>query len=127
MRNVAPNRTAKIYGAGNVAPTMPQYAVIGRHEANGCPMTSKGAREAALKAYDGLGHLLQQKHAKLVLDLHLDPNHAAFMLFEAPSAETVRDILLESGIGTYLDLNMHLVTPIKELLPKAKGMPTIYP
>lgn len=106
---------------------MPQYAVIGRHEANGCPMTSKGAREIAIKAYEGLDRMLQQKHAKMLLDLHLDPNHAAFMLFEAPSAETVRDILMESGFGSFLDLNLHLVTPIKELLLKAKDKPTIYP
>lgn len=80
-----------------------------------------------MKAYDGLEAMLRQKHAKMLLDLHLDPNHAAFMLFEAPSAETVRDILMESGIGSFLDLNLHLVTPIQELLPKAKGMPTYYP
>jgi hypothetical protein len=106
---------------------MGQYAVIGRHEANGCPMNSKGAREAAMKAYAGLEKMLQQKRAKLVSDLHLDPNHLAFMLFEAPSAEVVRDILMESGLGSFLDLNLHLVTPIPELLKKAGDMPTIYP
>ena len=106
---------------------MPQYAVIGRHEANGCPMTSKGAREAAMKAYAGMDQMLAKKHAKLVSDLHLDPNHAAFMLFEAPNAETVRDILMESGLGAFLDLNLHLVTPIADLLKKVGDMPTIYP
>ena len=102
--------------ARNLPRDMPQYAILGRHEANGCPMNSKAAREAAMKAYGGLEKLLQQKHAKLLSDLHLDPNHMAFMLFEAPSAEVVRDILRESGFERFLDLNLHLVTPIPQLL-----------
>ena len=89
-------------------------------------MNSKAARQAAMKAYEGLPKLLQQKQAKMLSDLHLDPNHLAFMLFEAPSAEVVRDILMESGFGSFLDLNLHLVTPIPELLKKAAEMPTIY-
>jgi len=106
---------------------MPQYAVIGTHEANGCPMTSKGAREVAMKAYSGMDAMLKAKRMKMVLDLHLDPNHKAFMLFDAPSAEVVRDFLLESGLGSVLDCNLHLVTPIPELLKKAGDLPTYYP
>jgi hypothetical protein len=112
--------------AGHPAP-MPQYAVIGGHEANGCPMASKGAREVAVKAYQQLDTLLKQKHVKLVQDLHLDPGHKAFMLFEAPSAEAVRDVLLYSGLASFLNLEFHLVTPIAELLPKAGEFPTYYP
>jgi len=90
-------------------------------------MTSKGAREASTRAYASLDGLLKQKHAKLLLDNHLDPNHQAFMLFEAPSAEVVRDILAESGLIAFLDLTLHLVTPIPELLKVADKLPTIYP
>jgi DNA primase len=90
-------------------------------------MTSKGAREASLRAYGSLENLCRQKHAKLLLDIHLDPNHQAFMLFEAPTAEVVRDILAESGLIAFLDLTMHLVTPIPELLKMAEKIPTIYP
>ncbi len=106
---------------------MPQYAVMGRHEANGCPMSSKGAREAAIKAYESLDKHLKEKHAKLVLDLHLDPSHKTFMLWEAPSAEAVRDVLLMAGFGSFLDLDLHLVTPISELLPQASKFPLMYP
>jgi hypothetical protein len=106
---------------------MPQYAVIGRHEANGCPMNSKAAREIAMKAYGGMEAMLNAKHIKLVSDLHLDPNHLAFMLFEAPNAEVVRDLLMESGLGSFLDCNLHLVTPIPELLKRVGEMPTFYP
>jgi hypothetical protein len=90
-------------------------------------MTSKGAREAAMKAYGGMEQMLKAKKIRVLQDLHLDPNHLAFMLFEAPSAETVRDLLLESGLGSFLDCNLHLVTPIPELLKKAGDAPTIYP
>lgn len=90
-------------------------------------MTSKAAREASTRAYGMLDNLLKQKHAKLLLDIHLDPNHKAFMLFEAPTAEAVRDILGESGLITFLDLSFHLVTPIPELLKMAGQIPTIYP
>jgi hypothetical protein len=108
------------------APLMPQYALIGRHEANGCPMTSKAAREAAKHAYAQLEAALKEKHAKLLLDIHLDPNHKAFMLFEAPNAESVRDIVAKVGLIAFLDLDFHLVTPIPELLKQADGIPTIY-
>ena len=90
-------------------------------------MTSKGAREAATHAYANLDKMLAQKHAKLLLDIHLDPNHKAFMLFEAPSAEVVRDLVAESGLIAFLDMDFHLVTPIKELLKMAEKIPTIYP
>lgn len=90
-------------------------------------MTSKGAREAAMKAYGGAEKMLQAKHIKLLLDLHLDPNHMAFMLFEAPSAEVVRDYLLQSGLGSFLDCNLHLVTPVPEMLKMAGDVPTFYP
>ena len=106
---------------------MPQYALIGRHEANGWPMTSKAAREAAKNAYAALDGLLKAKHAKLLLDIHLDPNHKAFMLFEAPTAETVRDIAAESGMIAFLDMDFHMVTPIPELLKMSEKIPTIYP
>lgn len=80
-----------------------------------------------MKAYENLEHQLKEKHVKLVLDLHLDPSHKSFMLFEAPSAEAVRDVLLYSGMGNFLDLELHLVTPIAELLPQAAKFPTYYP
>ena len=80
-----------------------------------------------MRSYKELDGLLKQKHAKLLTDLHLDPGHKAFMLFEAPSAETVRDILLYSGLGQFLDFDFHMVTPIQELLPKAAEFPTFYP
>lgn len=106
---------------------MPQYAVIGTHPPNVCPMTSKAARAAAKHAYEQLPAHLKAKNAKILLDIHLDPNHKAFMLFEAPSAEAVRDILAETGLIAFLETSLHLVTPIADLLKMAESIPTIYP
>lgn len=106
---------------------MPQYAVIGTHPPNVCPMTSKAARAAAKHAYEQLPAHLKAKNAKILLDIHLDPNHKAVMLFEAPSAEAVRDILAETGLIAFLETSLHLVTPIADLLKMAESIPTIYP
>ena len=90
-------------------------------------MTSKAARELAMQAYAHMDEMTKQKHIKILLDLHLDPGHKAFMLFEAPTAEAVRDLLLHSGLGSFLDFDFHLITPIAELLPLAAKIPTVYP
>jgi hypothetical protein len=110
-----------------LAGIMPLYGVIGRHEANGCPTTSKGAKAVAMKAYGGAEQVLKAKHFKWLLDLHLDQNHMASMLFEAPSAEAVRDSLMQSGMGSFLGCNLPLETPISELLEVAGDMPTYDP
>jgi len=105
---------------------MPQYALIGTHPPNVCPMSNKAAREMSKKAYEQLPVLSKKLNVKLLLDLHLDPNHKAFMLFEAPTAEAVRDLVTMAGFLYYLDFDFHLVTPISEILILADKMPTIY-
>jgi hypothetical protein len=105
---------------------MPQYAVIGSHPPEDCPLTNKAVRAFAQKAYAQLPELLKKYNTKLLLDIHLDPSHKAFMLFEAPSAEAVRDILVFGGLTHFLDLEFHLVTPVSELLKHADEMPTLY-
>ncbi len=105
---------------------MPQYALIGTHPPNVCPMSNKAAREMMLKAYAQLPSLCAKLNVKVVLDLHLDPNHMAFMLFEAPTAEAVRDLVLMAGFGYFLDFSFHLVTPISELQKHVADMPTIF-
>jgi len=105
---------------------MPQYALIGTHPSNVCPMTNKAAREMAKKAYEQLPALSKKLNVKLLLDLHLDPNHKGFMLFEAPNAEAVRDLVTMAGFVYYLDLDFHLVTPVAEIFKHMDEMPTIY-
>ena len=106
---------------------MPQYALIGSHPPNVCPMTSKAAREAAIKAYAEVEKSAKKKGARLVTDIHLDPDHKTFQLWEAPSAETVRDIMLQAGFFYFLNIELYLVTPVPDLLKEVDKFPTIYP
>ena len=89
-------------------------------------MSNKASREMAKKAYSQLPSLCKKLNVKVLLDLHLDPNHKAFMLFEAPNAEAVRDLVTMAGFVYFLDLNFHLVTPISDILKHVDEMPTIY-
>lgn len=88
-------------------------------------MTNKAVRAFAQKVYAQLPDLLKKYNTKLLLDIHLDPSHKAFMLFEAPNAEAVRDVLVFSGLTHFLETEFHLVTPISELLKHADEIPTL--
>ena len=105
---------------------MPQYAVIGSHPPDICPLSNKAVRAFAKKTYAQLPKLLKRYDTKLLLDIHLDPGHRAFMLLEAPNAEAVRDLLIVSGFAHFLDFQFYLVTPIKEILAHADEMPTLF-
>ena len=105
---------------------MPQYALIGTHPPDVCPLSNKASRENDEKSVRPASSLCKKLNAKLLLDLHLDPNHKGFMLFEAPTAEAVRDLVTMSGFMYYLDLDFHLVTPISSILKHVDEMPTIF-
>ncbi len=105
---------------------VPQYALIGTHPPDVCPMSNKASREMAKKAYAQLPSLCKKLNVKVLLDLHLDPNHMAFMLFEAPTAEAVRDLVTMAGFVYFLDFNFHLVTPIADIMKHVDEMPTIF-
>ncbi len=105
---------------------MPQYALIGTHPPNICPMSNKAVREMAKKTYAQLPALCKKYNVKVLLDIHLDPNHKAFMLLEAPNAEAVRDLVTMAGFVHFLNLDFHLVTPIQDILKHVDDMPTIF-
>jgi hypothetical protein len=105
---------------------MPQYAVIGTHPPDNCPLTNKAVREFAMKSSQKFPDLARRLGVKVLSELHLDPDHKAFMLFEASNAEAVRDYLLLGGYTHYLNMNLHLVTPIADLLKRADEFPTVY-
>ena len=105
---------------------MPQYAVIGSHPPDNCPLANKAVRAFVKKIYAQLPKLTKRYDVKILSDIHLDPGHKAFMLFEAPNAEAVRDFLVISGFSHFLDFEFHLVTPIKEILAHADDMLTLF-
>jgi len=48
------------------------------------------------------------------------------MLFEAPSAEVVRDLLYEGGFVQFTDMEFYLVTPVPELVARSLDFPTVF-
>ena len=105
---------------------MPQYAVIGSHPPDNCPLTNKSVREFMKEMVPKHPQIAKQLGVVSKSWLHLDPNHKSIQLFEAPTAESVRDFLYMGGQAHFLELNIHLVTPIEELLTRMDEMPTIY-
>jgi hypothetical protein len=105
---------------------MPEYAVLQSHPPDNCPMTNKAVREFVMKQFPKNPAIAKRLGVKVKMEIHLDPDHQAFILFEAPSAEAVRDYLAEAGYGHFSRLSFHMVTPIEELLKQADKMPTVY-
>ena len=107
---------------------MPQYAIIQSHPPGNCPISSRGAREWAAKAVPESEILAKKMGIRMVVPyIHLDPAHKGFLLLEAPSAETVRDFLVQGGFFHFLDNEFYMVTPISDVLKAAANVPTIFP
>jgi hypothetical protein len=105
---------------------MPQYAILQSHPANICPMTNKAVRDFAMKMLGKRKSIAKKLKVKIVMELHLDPNHKAFLLLDAPTAEAARDFLVLAGYTHYTENEFHLVTPIEEMLKQVDQIPTIY-
>lgn len=64
-------------------------------------MSNRAVREMAKKAYEQLPALCKKLNVKVLLDVHLDPNHKALMLLEAPTAEAARDLVMMAGVRVF--------------------------
>jgi hypothetical protein len=107
---------------------MPQYVILQEHPPGNCPVASKGAREWFKKIFPEVENVAKKFGVKLVVPyIHLDPAHKGLMLLEAPSAEAVRDFLMQAGFFHFLDMEIYLVTPIADLVKDIDRVPTIYP
>ena len=105
---------------------MPQCAVIQSHPPDNCPMMNGAVRESVMKQFPKNGALAKKLGVKIKEELHLDPDHDAFIPLEAPNAEAVRDYLAQGGYTHFSNLEFHLVTPIEELLKSSEEFPTTY-
>jgi hypothetical protein len=105
---------------------MPEYAVLQSHPPDNCPMTNRTVREFVTKQFPKNPALAKKLGVKVKMEIHLDPDHQAFILFEAPNAEAVRDYLAQGGYSHFSRLSVHLVTPIADLLKDAGKVPTVY-
>ena len=105
---------------------LPQYTVIQSHPPDNCPMTNKAVREFFMKQSPKNPDLAKKLGVRVLEELHLDPDHKAFMLFDSPSAEAVRDYLNQGGYAHFSNFSFHLVTPVAEVLKQVEHFPTIY-
>ncbi len=69
--------------------------------------------------------LMKELNIKQVGDYHLDPEHRAILIFEAPNMEAVRDFLYKSGFCAYVNARIYPSTPLAELAKWADNEPPI--
>jgi hypothetical protein len=106
--------------------SMPQYVIEHTHPPDNCPLTNKAVREFMKQNFPKHPEIGRKLGVKKVWELHLDPDHKAITLLEAPTAEAVRDFLVQGGYMHFTDMRFHLVTPVEELIKHADEMPTIF-
>lgn len=105
---------------------MSQYAAIQTHSPDICPITNKTTRAFFENQVSNLPKLQEELGVKIVSNLHLDPAHKVLTIFEAPSAESVRDFLVRGGFMHVFNIEFYLVTPMEEIMKQIENMPTIY-
>ena len=105
---------------------MSQYAVIQSHSPDICPLTNKKVREFFSQNLTKLPALQEELGVKIVYNIHLDPAHKVLTVFEASSAEAVRDLLLRGGFMHVFKMEFYLVTPLEELAKHMEDFPTLY-
>lgn len=105
---------------------MPQYAILQSHPPDNCPMSNAKVRQHALANLPQVEDKAKAKGITITVNVHLDPAHRALMIFDAPSAEAVRDLVYEAGFVQFTDMELFLVTPIPELVARVGEFPTVF-
>ena len=99
---------------------MPQYVVIGTHLHSHCPGANGAARQAWQQVFADVPRLREQHGITPVVGpLHLDPAHKVLTVAEAPSAEALRDYLMQSRLAELQELELYPTTPLEALLQNA--------
>ena len=105
---------------------MTQYALIGTHPPDNCPVSNKAVREFVKKTMPELPKIAEGLGIKFQTQLILEPSHKILMLLEAPSAEAVTEMALKGGLQHFNDLELHVAKPIAEGMKEIDQLPTIY-
>ena len=95
------------------------------HEPQMSPRANAAVREQAKRVGEVMPRLMAEKDITMIGDYHLDPEHRVILIFEAPSVETVRDLLYESGLMHYNNGRIYPASRLSEVREKAMGQPTI--
>ncbi|GEM_PF-6137155 len=99
---------------------MAQYVMIGTHVHSHCPGANGTLRKAWQQVFAELPARREQHGVKLVVGpLHLDPAHKVLVIAEAPSAEALRDFLMQSRLVELQEVELYLTTPLETLFQNA--------
>jgi hypothetical protein len=94
---------------------MPTYVAELWHGPDMSPLSNPTVRVMANRVHSRLPELLAKKGIKKLADWHLDPEHRAIIVLEAPNVEAVRDLLYESGLMGYCDGRIYPARPLSEV------------
>jgi hypothetical protein len=94
---------------------MPTYVAELWHGPDMSPVSNPVARALANGVQERMPELLAKKGIKKIGDWHLDPEHRAFVVLEAPNVEVVRDLLYESGLMGYCDGRIYPARSLAEV------------
>jgi len=104
---------------------MPTYVVISNHPPNSCPSANEELRKRSRNMQESLDPLLKKYEVKPTTILHLDPGHKLLWVFEAPSAEAVRDLLYEGGFMQWNDFEFYMTTTLEGILGIVEKLPPV--
>ncbi len=104
---------------------MNRYLAELYHDPGISPAANAASRKRARATHEALPGLMAGKDVTLVAEYHLDPEHRAILIFDAPSVEAVRDVLVQSGFMQYCDGRIYPVSTLKEALARTKDLPPI--
>jgi hypothetical protein len=96
------------------------------HDPGISPAANAAARERARQTHEALPPLRAETNVTLVADYHLDPEHRAILIFQAPNIEAVRDVLVKSGFMQYCDGRIYPVSTLRESFERTKDLKPIY-
>jgi hypothetical protein len=92
-----------------------KYVVELWHEPGMSPLSNAASRRMSNHTHQVLPGLMEAREMKMVGAYHLDPEHRSILIFEAKTAEDVRDVLYESGFMHWCDGRIFPSTPLPEM------------
>jgi hypothetical protein len=105
---------------------MPKYVVISNHPPNSCPSANRTLREMNKNMDKDLQPMLAKHKVNPQVILHLDPGHKVLWVVEAPTAEAVRDLIYDSGLGTWNDFEFYMASRLEEITAWIEHLPTVW-
>ncbi len=70
--------------------------------------------------------LMQKHQIKPVEMLHLDPGHKILWVLDAPSAESVRNMIYEGGLSRWNDFEFYMTSTLEGITAEVRELPTVW-